>query len=77
MTLPPLPKPFTSLPLKGSQTTSIHVWASDQVQAYAEAAVLAEREACAKACVAMQHEGNALARNVAFLDAAAAIRSRT
>ena len=37
--LPTLPDPFTSLPLKGSQTTSINVWSSDQMQAYAREAL--------------------------------------
>ena len=50
MTLPPLPKPFASLPVAGSQTTSITVWASDAMEAYATAAKLEEREACAKLC---------------------------
>ena len=40
----PLPEPFTSLPLKGSQTTSVHVWVSDAMHAYALAHILAERE---------------------------------
>jgi hypothetical protein len=50
MTRSPLPKPFASLPITGSQTTSINVWTSDAIEAYATAAVLAEREACAKVC---------------------------
>ena len=49
---PPLPKPFYTLPI--SQTTSVDVWASDQMlayaAAYAAAAVTAEREACAMLC---------------------------
>ena len=48
MTLPPLPKPFASLPDTGSQTTSIKVWTSDAMEAYATAAVLAEREGIAQ-----------------------------
>ena len=33
----PLPAPFTSLPITGSQTTSIDVWASDALRAYGDA----------------------------------------
>lgn len=48
--LPPLPEPFTSLPITGSQTTSVHVWASDAMHAYAAAAVAAETERLTMLC---------------------------
>jgi len=48
----PLPEPFTALPLTGSQTTSVYVWTSDQMQQYALAHLMAERERCAKVCEA-------------------------
>jgi hypothetical protein len=43
----PLPPPFTRLPLTGSHTASIEVWASDALIAYGAACAAAEREACA------------------------------
>jgi hypothetical protein len=77
MTMPPLPKPFASIPVAGSQTTSINVWASDALEAYATAAVLAEREACAKVCETLRSHPYDQARLTACKDAAAMIRART
>ena len=46
MTLPPLPEPES----EGWDCPPGGAFSSAQMQAYAQAAVLAEREACAKAC---------------------------
>ena len=53
------------------------MYTADQLRAYAAAAVLAEREACARVCEARAEEEVGMAYEGIALDCAAAIRSRT
>ena len=52
MTLPPLPEPFLYEDDRDKDGNTVYsrAYTDEQMQAYATAAVLAEREACAKLC---------------------------
>lgn len=53
MNLPPLPEPF----FPGHELTQVFgggIYLADQIRAYAEAAVLAERERCAQIAAAIR-----------------------
>lgn len=54
MTLPPLPEPAQTSSVIDStmRRLEVHSYTAAQMQAYAQAAVLAEREECAKLCEA-------------------------
>lgn len=66
MNLPPLPEPASINGLPG--------YTADQLRAYAEAAVLAERERCAQVCDELS-SGLATGRDEGALICAAAIRA--
>jgi hypothetical protein len=78
--LPPLPEPITVI---NTGMQALRGFSAEQMRAYALAAVLEEREACAKVCDDKErrkweifaHGGQV--EGIGPLDCAAAIRSRT
>jgi len=74
MTTPPLPKPFTNLPCAGSVTTSIAVWASDAIEAYATAAVQAALAQQRQPLDYFRVQEIAQARRIGYNELSAALR---
>lgn len=70
--LPPLPEPPCTVPFCQGNNMG---YTADQMRAYAEAAVKAEREACAKLCEA-RYMGDNNREDMEARACAAAIRAR-
>ena len=75
MTLPPLPKAIGWAGQLFQDGPKCEVYTADQMRAYAEAAVKAEREACAKLCEA-RYMGDNNREDMEARACAAAIRAR-